>query len=178
MPIVATSTNNQAEYQALIKGLELLREVYADAVEIFGDSMLVINQLARVYECWSEILVSYYEKCLQLLKEFKDFHLEHIPRLHNEEANRLAQHASGYQPILGVFLSAISADDWRKEIIDYLKDPSEKVERRVRFQATNYVLLDDELYYHTVDGILLRCLGDDESKTLMGEIHEGVCGAH
>jgi hypothetical protein len=50
LPIVATSTNNQAEYQALIKGLELLREIRADAVEIFDDSMLVINQLARIYE--------------------------------------------------------------------------------------------------------------------------------
>jgi len=47
--IVATSTNNQAEYQALIKGLELLKEVCDDAVEIFGDSMLVINQLAGSY---------------------------------------------------------------------------------------------------------------------------------
>jgi len=51
LSIVATSTNNQAEYQALIKGLELLREICADTVEIFGDSMLVINQLAGVYEC-------------------------------------------------------------------------------------------------------------------------------
>jgi len=51
LPIVATSTNNQAEYQALVKGLELLREIRADAVEIFGDSMLVTNQLAEVYEC-------------------------------------------------------------------------------------------------------------------------------
>ena len=99
MPIVATSTNNQAEYQTLIKGLELLREIRADAVEIFGDSMLVINQLAGIYESRSEVLISYYEICLELLKEFKDFCLEHIPRLHNEETNRLAQHASGYQPI-------------------------------------------------------------------------------
>jgi len=37
LPIVAKSTNNEAKYQALIKGLELLREVHADAVEIFGD---------------------------------------------------------------------------------------------------------------------------------------------
>jgi len=36
LPIVATSTNNHDEYQALVKGLELLREVRADAVEIFG----------------------------------------------------------------------------------------------------------------------------------------------
>jgi ribonuclease HI len=48
LPIVATSTNNQAKYQALIKGLKLLKEVHADAVEIFGDSMLVINQLAGI----------------------------------------------------------------------------------------------------------------------------------
>ena len=109
------------------------------------------------------MLIAYYERCVQLLKEFRDFRLEHIPRLHNEEANRLAQHAPGYQPILGVSLSSISANDWRKEIVDYLRDPSMKVERRVRFQDTKYVLLDGELYYHTVDGVLPRCLSDDES---------------
>jgi len=130
LPIVATSTNNQADYQALIKGLELLKEVHADAVEIFGDSMLVINQLAGSYECRSEVLITYYKKSIQLLREFKDFRLEHVPLLHNEEANRLAQHASGYQLILNT-ISAISADDWRNEIIDCLKDPSKRVERRI-----------------------------------------------
>jgi len=44
---------------------------------------------------------------LQLLKEFKDLRLEHIPRLHNEEANWLAQHALGYQPILEVLTSVV-----------------------------------------------------------------------
>jgi ribonuclease HI len=79
LPIVATSANNQAEYQALIKGLKLLREKRDDAVEIFGDSILVINQLAGIYECQSKVLISYHERCLQLLKEFKYFRLEHIP---------------------------------------------------------------------------------------------------
>ena len=55
---------------------------------------------------------------------------------------------------------AVGANDWRTEIADYLRDPSKKVKRRIRFQATKYVLLDDEL------------------KNTMGEIHEGVCGAH
>jgi len=146
-------------------------------LKFFGDSMLVINQLAGSYECRCEVLIAYYERCVQLLKEFRDFRLEHIPRLHNEEANRLAQHASGYRPILEI-LSAVSADDSRREIIDYLKYPSKKVVRRVRFQATKYVLLEKELYYRTIDGVLLKCLSDDESKSLMGEIHEGVCGAH
>ena len=96
LPIVATSTNNQAEYPALIKLLELLKDVRADAVEIFGDSMLGINLLVRIYECRCEVLIACYNRCIQLLMEFKDFWLEHIPRLHNGEANRLAQHASGY----------------------------------------------------------------------------------
>jgi len=81
-------------------------QVHADAVENFGDSMLVINPLGGIYECRSEVLITYYERSIQLLKEFKDFQLEHVPRLHNEEANRLAQHASGYQPIINT-LSAI-----------------------------------------------------------------------
>jgi len=59
-----------------------------------------------------------------------------------------------------------------KEFIDYLKDPSKKVESRVRFQATKYVLLGEELYFRTIYGIRLKCLGDDEARSLMGEIHE------
>ena len=43
-PIEASATNNQAEYCAILKGIQLLREIKDDAVQIFGDSMLVINQ--------------------------------------------------------------------------------------------------------------------------------------
>ena len=65
-------------------------------------------------------LISYYERCLQLLKGFRDFRLEHISRLHNEEANRLAQHASGYQPIQEVLTSfgIESLIDWHALDID------------------------------------------------------------
>ena len=72
--------------------------------------MLVINKLAGSYECQSEVLIAYYERSMRLLKEFKDFRLEHVPQLHNEEANRLAQHALGYQPMVNM-LSAFGADD-------------------------------------------------------------------
>ena len=33
-------------------------------------------------------------------------------------------------------------------------------------------------YYKTVDGVLLKCLNQEEAKVLMGEVHEGICGAH
>jgi hypothetical protein len=135
----------------------------------------VINQLAGEYECKDDILRVYHEECLQLLREFKIVKLAHIPKCHNSEANQLAQGALGYHPILTVELSA---KDWRKEIINYLKDPSKKVDKQLRYKAIKYVLVEDELYYRTIDGVLLDCLGEEEAKILMGDIHEGVCGAH
>ena len=56
--------------------------------------MLVINQLVGEYECKDDILQLYHEECLQLLKEFKKMTIEHVPKFHNSDANRLAQHAS------------------------------------------------------------------------------------
>jgi len=89
-----------------------------------------------------DILRVYHEECCRLLKELKKVTIEHVPKLYNGDANRLAQHASGYRPMEGVMALELPADDWRKEIVDYLEDPSKKVSRRVRFQATKYVLLE------------------------------------
>jgi hypothetical protein len=72
----------------------------------------------------------------------------------------------------------LSGEDSRKEIIDYLKDPSQKVSRQIRLWAAKFVLLEDDLYYRTFDGVFLKCIGTKESKNLMGERHEGVRGAH
>ena len=78
----------------------------------------------------------------------------------------------------GIMALELTADDWRKEIIDYLKDPSKEVNRKIRFKAIKYVLLEGDLYYWTIDGVLLKCIDTEEAKMLMGEIHEGVCGSH
>ena len=47
-------TNNLVEYETVRKGMELLLEAGAEAVEIFGDSKLVISQLTEEYRCESE----------------------------------------------------------------------------------------------------------------------------
>ena len=95
--------------------------------------MLVINQLVGEYECKDDILRLYHEECLRLLKEFKKVTIEHVPKFHNSDANRLTQNASGYRPMEGIMALELTADDWRKEIIDYLKDPSKKVDSKIRF---------------------------------------------
>nr|AAX96528.1 retrotransposon protein, putative, unclassified [Oryza sativa Japonica Group]ABA93024.1 retrotransposon protein, putative, unclassified [Oryza sativa Japonica Group] len=65
------ATNNQAEYEAVLKGLQLLKEVEADAIEIMGGSLLVMSQLAGEYECKNDTLIVYNEKCQELMKEFR-----------------------------------------------------------------------------------------------------------
>ena len=69
-------------------------------------------------------------------------------------------------------------NDWRVEIADYLRNPSHKVTRKLRYKSTKYVLLDDQLYYKTIDGVLLKYLNQEEAKVLMGEVHEGIYGSH
>jgi hypothetical protein len=63
IPIQPTVTNNQAEYEALLRGLQYLREAGAISVEVYGDSELVIKELNGQYECQSDALRSYYEEC-------------------------------------------------------------------------------------------------------------------
>jgi hypothetical protein len=119
------------------------------------------------------------------LKSFQLVILQHIPRENNEEANRLAQSASGYRENQEVFATDIYAfgsdlaeDDWRKEIADYLENPSRKVSRKLRYKAIKFVLLDDRLYYKSLDGVLLQCLSQEEAEKMMSEVHDGLCGAH
>ena len=57
--MTAPCTNNLVEYEAVRKGMELLLEASAEAVEIFGDSKLVISQLTEEYRCESEYLFQY-----------------------------------------------------------------------------------------------------------------------
>ncbi|XP_070662251.1 uncharacterized protein [Malus domestica] len=61
------NTNNQAEYEALKIGLEILIELGAMEVKVFGDSELVINQLNGEYKCRHITMAGYYLAAMQLL---------------------------------------------------------------------------------------------------------------
>jgi Integrase core domain. len=165
----------------VLKGLQLLKEVEADVIEIMGDSLLVISQLAGEYECKNDTLIVYNEKCQELMTEFWLVTLKHVSRKQNIEANDLAQGASGYKPMIKdvkVEIAAMTADDWRYDVHQYLNNPSQSASRKLRYKALKYILLDGELYYRTIDGVLLKCLSADQAKVAIGEVHEGICGTH
>ncbi|KAI5316920.1 hypothetical protein L3X38_036627 [Prunus dulcis] len=195
-------TNNRAEYEALIIGLEMLVELGVQSVEILGDSMLVLKQIAGEYKCLNPSLAVYLVAARNLLTEFREATWEHIPREENFAANELAQVATGIQMPedcvqriikigrkslpsvltrgmeIEVNSALITKDDWRDPIMTYLQYPILPSEKRVRIMATNYLMWNEDLVRKSKDEVLLRCLGKIEYMKVMGETHEGICGAH
>jgi hypothetical protein len=72
----------------------------------------------------------------------------------------------------------VDPDDWRTPLVHYLENPGHIADRKVRQQDLKYVVLDNTLYHRTIDGLLLKCLGSEQSKIVMGEVQEGSCGTH
>jgi hypothetical protein len=60
-------------------------------------------------------------------------------------------------------------DDWRTPMVSYLENPGRIADRKVRRQVLKYVMLDNILYRRTIGGLLLKCLGLDQSKIAMGK---------
>jgi hypothetical protein len=70
--------------------------------------------------------------------------------------------------------SDVGADlyDWRIPLLAYLRDPSAKIDKSVRRSAFKYMLHNNELYRRTIEDLLLKCLGSDQTRVAMGEVHE------
>jgi hypothetical protein len=75
-------------------------------------------------------------------------------------------------------MTTADPDDWRTPLVRYLENPGHISYGKVQRQALKYVVLDDTLYRRTIDGLLLKWLGSEQSKIVMGEVHEGICGTH
>ena len=89
--LIGVATNNQAEYRALIAGLELTLKSGAAQVAVNLDSELVVKQLRGEYRVRNAGLKPLFRRARQLLKRFDSFTIAHLPRQRNYEAHRLAR---------------------------------------------------------------------------------------
>ena len=66
------TTNNEAKYEAFLKGLELAKSVEAELILVLGDSQLVIGQVNGTCEAKEERMKKYLNKVVRLVKKFKE----------------------------------------------------------------------------------------------------------
>jgi ribonuclease HI len=87
------TTNNVAEYQALIHALRYAASRHASAVRVFSDSELVVRQMNGVYRVKHPDMVPLHREASALLRRFGAAAIAHVPRARNREADRLANRA-------------------------------------------------------------------------------------
>jgi ribonuclease HI len=90
---IGETTNNRAEYEALVRGLEVAREYGFDEVEIRGDSQLVVKQVRGEWDANDPGMRERRVRVHELLSEFDIWSITHVPREVNERADELVNEA-------------------------------------------------------------------------------------
>ena len=85
-----STTNNKAEYEALLMGMTRVQKMGRKAIEMFSDSRLVVGQVKGEFEVRGERMQRYLSQVGHLRSRFESFNLLHIPRNGNTHADSLA----------------------------------------------------------------------------------------
>ena len=163
------ASNNEAEYEALIAGLKLAKEMRVESLNVYSNSQLVVCQVINEYQAHGEKMVAYLRKAKDLLSVLSSFKIQQVPRERNTQADALARLASTknfelLEVIPVEFLNTpnimptelqstinniTSADTWMTLIIQYLKNThvleDKKQGKLLRLKAAKYILYDGQL---------------------------------
>ena len=198
-----SASNNEAEYKAILSGLDLALALSVSKLRIYSDSQLVVRHVQKEYEAKDARMTRYLAKVRSTLQQFTEWTIEKIRRADNRHADALAGIAASL-PIKEAILlpihvqakSSVAEDstcntievnqtddqEWTHNIAEYLRantlpeDP--KQAHKVRVQAARFTLIGGHLYKRSFTGPYLRCLGHSEAQYVLAELHEGICGNH
>ena len=90
---IGPATNNVAEYQALLAGLEMALDRRVERLDVFLDSELVVRQVTGEYRVKDAGLKPLHEQACLLLSRFHEVEVKHVRREQNAEADRLVNEA-------------------------------------------------------------------------------------
>jgi len=110
---IGDTTNNQAEYRAVLAALNISRDNGYTNLDFYIDSQLVVEQLNRNYKVKDKGLQQLFLEAWNIIQEFKKVTFTHIPREENTAADRLVNEAldEGEEPDYGVDLDTDEEDE-------------------------------------------------------------------
>ncbi|XP_074342262.1 uncharacterized protein LOC141679746 [Apium graveolens] len=179
--------NNEAEYEALIMGLTIAKDMKIKNVDVNYDSLLVVNHVKGSYEA-KDLKMVPRENNVQadaldgLRAVFKNLDLNNIPVIH------IMKPAMEMLVLVSEIMSldqrnddiSEDADSWINAYTDYLQfgiTPSNNGEARfLRMKASRFTIIDGELFKKSSTGLLQRCLKKHEADMVLRDAHEGECG--
>ena len=194
------ASNNEAEYEAIIAGLNLAHSLEINQLEVCSDSQLVVRQIEDTYEAKSGRMILYLKKVRDLLKKFMLVQVRHIPRAKNSRADALAKLATASQEDLSrstlvEYLTEPSIDlydvevaqirsepSWMDPIWDYITygrlpdDPKEAA--KIKTRPARFTNHKGSLYKRGFFTPILKCIMGKNTEYVLREVHEGVCGNH
>ncbi|GKB55696.1 reverse transcriptase domain-containing protein, partial [Tanacetum coccineum] len=164
------TTNNEAEYEALLAGLRIAQEMEITKVAIFLDSQLVVNQIKGTYAAKQLSTKSHLQKVKTTLKGFEGYTVEHVRKSQNKKADALSKMASKTfehltKKVLVETLAKRSIEE--KEVLKVETD-----EKRSWMSPIQEYLLGGLLPEDMKEARKIRIQTDK----IIKEIHEGSCG--
>ena len=183
------ASNNKAEYEAVIVGLNLFHFMEAYQLEVSSDSQLMVKQIEDSYEAKGEKMILYLKKVRELLKKFVRVRVKHVPRSENSRADALAKLATIEhlpEPSISVDNGEVSPvmfkPSWMDPIWDYLVDgrlPSDPKEAsKLRARSARFTVHRGTLYKRGYSTPILKCVGKKDVNYILREVHESICGNH
>ncbi|GAV56653.1 RVT_3 domain-containing protein [Cephalotus follicularis] len=192
--------NNEAEWEALIAGLTIVKHLEVQKIEASSDSQLVVGLVSGEYEAREDSMAKYLSHLQSLKSAFQVLRVLKVPRAENTLADRLSklvivEELQKNQTMLMDYLDrptisevdvmdidAPQEPNWMTPFINCLRngilpeDPSEA--RKLVYRANRYQLRDGILYKRSFSFPWLRCLAPLEVDYALREVHEEVCGNH
>ncbi|GLU14098.1 hypothetical protein SLE2022_306870 [Rubroshorea leprosula] len=192
------TTNNAAEYEALIYGIKLAFELKVQTIQVFSDSQLVVGQVNGSCDIRDPQLSRYVSVVNRLKSTFVLFQIDKIPRADNHRADELSKLASSQDinPQRSTIVEVLDAPSytdftvecqllstdpstpsWTTPLIDYLQSgelpEDQSAAKLIKHRAAHFTLLDNQLYKRAASMPILRCLTPYEAEYAVREVHEG-----
>ncbi|KAJ9189416.1 hypothetical protein P3X46_000712, partial [Hevea brasiliensis] len=195
-------TNNVAEYEACVMGLQAAIEMKIRKLEVYGDSALIIYQVKGEWQTKDPKLIPYQKYLLELIKKFEEISFTHRSRDKNQFADALATLAIMAQIEAGRMAQTLKIKarsepaycfmieeepdrkPWYHDILVYCRTRefplgvSKNEKKMIRRLALGYFPSGETLYKRSSNGELLRCVDAKEAKKILFETHEGNCATH
>nr|XP_021851941.1 uncharacterized protein LOC110791498 [Spinacia oleracea] len=196
------TSNNEADYEALLAGIKMCKAAGAQEILAFSDSRLIVSQVNGDYEARDPNMIKYMQAVHQEIEHLKSFKAKQIPRTENNQADALSKLASSAscdtsrhvfwevkdkrsieQELCAPIVAVLDqSSTWMDPIIAYKMDGTlpddSSLAAKIQKKSYWFEWWNGVLYKKSFSRPLLRCVTPEKGKEILDDLHQGLCSSH